>query len=134
MRLASWHATQDVGRSEAHKTADMDKLIAEHIAAERTGDSAASVAMYTDDVEHDVPGSPIGPVVGKVAAQGFYDYLFNQIQTEVMDLTHSYSGDSFCVQEHLWTGTVPGEFMGLPGHGRRISSGFSMLGSSVTVL
>jgi steroid delta-isomerase-like uncharacterized protein len=99
----------------------MDQLIAEHIDAEQAGDRAASVAMYTDNVEHDVVGFPTGPVAGKAAAQGFYEYLFNQIQTQTMELTHSYYGESSCIQEHLWGGTVPGEFMGLPGHGREIS-------------
>jgi predicted ester cyclase len=27
----------------------------------------------------------------------------------------------FCVMEHATTGTVPGEFLGVPGNGRRIS-------------
>ena len=105
--------------------AAIESLIAEHIDAEMAGDRVASVAMYTEDVRHDVVGFPTGPVVGKVAAEGFYEYLFNQIRTGEMDLTNSYVGDTFCIQEHLWHGTVPGEFMGLPGHGREIS--FRML-------
>lgn len=38
---------------------------------------------------------------------------------------HEYYGDDFCVVEHLWTGTVPGTLLGMPGNGRRIS--FRML-------
>jgi predicted ester cyclase len=38
-----------------------------------------------------------------------------------MKPTHSYYGEDFCVVEHMWTGTVPGNFLGVPGHGRRIS-------------
>jgi predicted ester cyclase len=38
-----------------------------------------------------------------------------------MKPTHSYYGEDFCVVEHMWTGTVPGTFFGIPGHGRRIS-------------
>ena len=30
-------------------------------------------------------------------------------------------GDDFCVTEHRCTGTVPGQFLGIAGHGRRIS-------------
>jgi predicted ester cyclase len=37
-----------------------------------------------------------------------------------MDPVHTYYGDDFCVMEHTWTGTVPGEFLGVPGNGRRI--------------
>ncbi len=38
-----------------------------------------------------------------------------------MDATHQYYGDDFCVMEHDTTGTVPGEFLGVPGNGRRIT-------------
>jgi ketosteroid isomerase-like protein len=41
---------------------EMDRLIEEHIAVERRGDTAAAVAMYTEDVVHDVIGFPTGPV------------------------------------------------------------------------
>jgi steroid delta-isomerase-like uncharacterized protein len=103
------------------KPAEMDELIEWHIAAERAGDTAGAVAMYTDDVEHDVVGSPTGPVRGKEAAQAFYDFLVQNIQTETMDPVHRYYGDDFCIMEHDWTGTVPGEFLGVPGNGRRIT-------------
>jgi len=99
----------------------MDRLIETHIAAEAAGDAAGAVAMYTDDVEHDVVGFPTGPAHGKAAAQRFYDFLVHNIRTETMVATHSYYGDDFCVIEHDWTGTVPGEFLGVPGNGRRIS-------------
>jgi len=99
----------------------MDELIERHLAAERAGDPAGSVAVYTDDVEHDVVGFPTGPVRGKEAAQGFYEYLGGNFHTEAMELTHQYYGDDFCVVEHSTTGTVPGEFLGVPGNGRRIT-------------
>jgi len=99
----------------------MDRLIETHIAAEAAGDTAGAVAVYTDDVEHDVVGFPTGPAHGKAAAQRFYDFLVHNIRTETMVATHSYYGDDFCVIEHDWTGTVPGEFLGVPGNGRRIS-------------
>jgi steroid delta-isomerase-like uncharacterized protein len=104
---------------------DMDQLIERHLAAERAGDTAGSVAVYVDDVEHDVVGFPTGPLHGKEAAQGFYDYLGNNFHTEAMEVTHTYYGDDFCVVEHDTTGTVPGEFLGVPGNGRRVT--FRML-------
>jgi hypothetical protein len=104
---------------------DMDRLIEEHLAAEAVGDLAGSVAMYTDDIEHDVVGSPTGPVHGKAAAQDFYLYLTTNLAVEKMDPTRSYYGDDFCVIEHLCTATVPGEFMGIAGEGKRVA--FRML-------
>ena len=38
-----------------------------------------------------------------------------------MTPTRRYFGDDFCVMEHDWSGTVPGEFLGIPGNGKRIS-------------
>ena len=104
---------------------EMDRLIDEHIAAESAGDTAGAVAMYTDDVEHDVVGAPHGPLHGVAAAQGFYDFLTTNVKTESMVPTHSYYGEDFCVIEHAFAGTVPGEFLGIPGNGRRV--GFRIL-------
>jgi steroid delta-isomerase-like uncharacterized protein len=103
----------------------MDRLIEEHIQAEMAGDSAGSIAMYTEDVEHDVVGTPHGPLRGKEAAQGFYDQLMSDIRTQDMVPTRRYYGEDFCVVEHNWKGTVPGSFLGVPGEGKRIS--FRML-------
>jgi len=99
----------------------MDRLIAAHLEAEIAGDPTAAVAMYTDDVEHDVVGFPGGPAHGKAAARAFYEHLVEVIHTEQMVPTRRDYGQDFCVIEHQWIGTVPGAFLGIPGHGRRIS-------------
>jgi steroid delta-isomerase-like uncharacterized protein len=104
---------------------EMDRLIEEHLAAEKASDPVGSVAMYTDDVIHDVVGSPPGALEGPEAAKRFYEFLTANIHTEEMDVNHANYGEDFCVIEHQWHGTVPGEFMGIPGHGRRIT--FRML-------
>lgn len=100
---------------------EMDRLIERHIAAEKAGDTAGSVAVYTDDVEHDVVGAPHGPLRGKAAAQEFYEQLVRDIRTEEMIPVRSYHGEDFCVIEHEWNGTVPGTFLGIAGNGRRVS-------------
>ena len=100
---------------------EMNRLIEQHIAAETAGDTDGAVAMYTDDVIHDVVGSPMGPVHGPDAAKGFYEFLTSNVQTERMDVNNAWYGDDFCVIEHQCTATVPGEFLGIPGNGERIS-------------
>ncbi len=100
---------------------DMDRLIEAHLSAETAGDTTGCVAMYTEDVEHDVVGTPHGPLHGKQAAQGFYDQFVRDIATEKMTPLRRYYGNDFCVTEHEWTGTVPGVLFGVEGHGRRIS-------------
>ena len=107
------------------KQADMDRLIDEHLTAEKAGDTDGCVAMYSDDVIHDVVGAPHGPLSGTEAAKGFYEMLTTNIKTEEMRVNHAWYGDDFCVIEHQWDGTVPGEFLGVPGQGKWIS--FRML-------
>jgi steroid delta-isomerase-like uncharacterized protein len=104
---------------------EMNALIEEHIAAEMAGDPDGAVAMYTDDVEHDVVGWPGGPLQGPAAAKVFYQQLVSDFANEEMVVTRAHYGDDFCVTEHRTTGTVPGHFLGVPGNGRRIS--FRML-------
>lgn len=99
----------------------MDRLIDEHLQAEKASDPGRCVAMYTDDVIHDVVGSPFGALQGPEAARRFYEFLTANMRTEQMKPSNSWYGDDFCVIEHEWTGTVPGEFAGIPGNGRRIS-------------
>jgi steroid delta-isomerase-like uncharacterized protein len=101
--------------------AEMNKLIEQHLVAEMAGDPEGSVAMYTDDVIHDVVGAPDGPLHGPDAAKGFYEFLTANFKTEQMDVTHAWYGVDFCVLEHQCTGTVPGEFLGIHGDGKRIS-------------
>ena len=104
---------------------EMDELIEEHLAAEAAGDTAGCVAMYTDDVVHDVVGAPHGPLRGREAAMGFYEYLTTNVATSRMAVNRAWYGEDHCTVEHQWEGTVPGEFLGIPGHGRSIS--FRML-------
>src|SRR4051794_27089390 len=62
--------------------AQMNQLIARHLAAEAAGDVAGAIAVYTDDVEHDVVGSPTGVAHGIDGARGFYEFLTSNIKTE----------------------------------------------------
>jgi steroid delta-isomerase-like uncharacterized protein len=107
------------------KRAAMDRLIEQHLNAEKAGDVTGCVAMYTEDVVHDVVGSPTGSLRGAEAARGFYATLTQNIRTERMEVNRAWYGDDFCVIEHQWTGTVPGEFLAIRGAGRKIS--FRML-------
>lgn len=116
---------QLIDRHTAITPAQMNDLIEQHIAAEMAGDTDGAVAMYTHDVIHDVVGAPHGPLHGPDAAKGFYEFLTSNVTVEQMDVTTARYGDDFCVIEHQTTGTVPGEFLGIPGNDRRIS--FRML-------
>ena len=100
---------------------EMDRLIETHIAAEAAGDTAGAVAVYTDDVEHDVVGFPPGRPTARPPREASTTFSCRTSGPRRWSPTHSYYGDDFCVIEHDWTGTVPGEFLGVPGNGRRIT-------------
>lgn len=101
--------------------AEMEALIRAHMAAEERGDPEGSVAVYTDDIEHDVVGDPGGPKHGVPAALEFYRRLCKDFRSEKEERTHTYYADDAVTIEHVMTGTVPGSFLGIPGRGRRIS-------------
>ena len=91
---------QLIDRHTAITSAQMNDLIEQHIAAELAGDTDGAVAMYTDDVIHDVVGAPHGPLHGPDAAKGFYEFLTSNVTVEQMDVTNARYGDDFCVIEH----------------------------------
>jgi steroid delta-isomerase-like uncharacterized protein len=100
---------------------EMNRLIDTHLTAEQAADATAAVAVYTDDVEHDVVGMPEGTVYGKDAAQSRYEDFYKNMTVEEMRPDHQYYGENFCVMEHLCTSTVSGSLLGVPGRGRRVS-------------
>lgn len=100
---------------------EMKALVDRHLKAEGAGDIEGAVAVYTDDVEHDVVGWPTGVLHGKDAAREFYRELTANFRTEEERPTHRYSTSDAMVLDQEMTGTVTGTFLGMPGNGRRIS-------------
>jgi steroid delta-isomerase-like uncharacterized protein len=99
----------------------MQVLVERHIEAEGAGDVDAAIAVYTDDVEHDVVGWPAGVLQGKDAAKGLYDHLTANFRTTNDVVVRSFFTNGALVLEQLMTGVVIGEMLGLPGHGRTIT-------------
>ena len=99
----------------------MRELVDGHMAAENLGDIDGAVAVYTDDVVHDVVGFPDSPAQGKDAARNFYAYLTANFRSENWDVLRQFFADDAMILEQLMTGTVIGSLLGLPGNGRRIS-------------
>lgn len=103
----------------------MQSLVERHIDAEGRGDVEGAVAVYTDDIDHDVVGYPHSPTRGKAGARDFYNYLTANFRGESEEVLHKYVAGEALILEQIMTGAVIGEMLGLPGHGRRIS--FRML-------
>jgi steroid delta-isomerase-like uncharacterized protein len=112
-------------REAAMDGSQMQGLVDIHMRAENRGDIDGAVAVYTDDIEHDVVGFPSGASRGKDAARDFYAYLTANFRTESWDVLRRYFAEDAMVLEQFMTGTVMGSLLGLPGNGRRIS--FRML-------
>jgi steroid delta-isomerase-like uncharacterized protein len=105
----------------AMDSSQMQGLVDIHMTAENHGDIDAAVAVYTEDVEHDVVGFPNSPSRGKNAARNFYAYLTANFRSESWDVLRQFFADDAMVLEQLMTGTVIGSLLGLPCNGRRIS-------------
>ena len=99
----------------------MTALVERHLKAEGAGDVEGAVAVYAEDIEHDVVGWPGGPVHGKDAARGFYRQLTASFRTEQEQPTHRYFAEDAVILDQMMTGTVTGMFLGLPGNNRRIT-------------
>ena len=99
----------------------IDRIIDEHFRQEADGDVEGTLKTLTDDVVHDVVGDPAGELHGPGAVAQRYGHLFSNVRGERADVKHRLYGENFVVDDKIWTARVTGEFMGIPGHGRRIS-------------
>ena len=87
----------------AMDSGQMQGLVDSHMTAENHGDIDGAVAVYTEDVEHDVVGFPNSPSRGKDAARNFYAYLVANFRSESWDVLHQYFADDAMVLEQLMT-------------------------------
>jgi steroid delta-isomerase-like uncharacterized protein len=99
----------------------MQTLVEKHLRAEARGDVDGAVAVYTDDIEHDVVGFPHSPTKGVDGARDFYTHLTANFRTEHEDVRHRYVTSDAMILEQMMTGTVIGSMLGMPGNGRRVS-------------
>jgi steroid delta-isomerase-like uncharacterized protein len=104
---------------------EMQALVERHMRAEGLGDVDGAVAVYTEDIEHDVVGFPHSPSRGVDGARNFYEYLTANFRGETQEVLHRFVTDDAIILEQIMTGKVIGSMLGLPGNGRSIS--FRML-------
>ena len=76
------------------------------------------LATLTNDAEHDIVGWPLGPTHGREAARQFYETMFVDLADSKVRTVKRLYGDSFMVDESLWSGRAPGKPFGLEGRGR----------------
>jgi steroid delta-isomerase-like uncharacterized protein len=98
----------------------IDRMLEEHFRQEAAGDVAGTLATYADDIVHDVVGDPMGALHDRHAIGERYAHLFSNLKAEDVAVKHRLYGDHFVVDDKILTARVDGEFLGIPGHGRRI--------------
>jgi steroid delta-isomerase-like uncharacterized protein len=98
----------------------MDQVIDDHYAFEGADDVEGVLATLSDDVDHDVVGSPAGPIRGKADARRFYERMFADLEQQGVSTLRRYYGGDFVVDESLWKGTAVGDPLGLPGRNRPV--------------
>ncbi len=111
---------QQVTATRAHTItrSAMDRAIDEHFAYEGRDDVAGVLATLSDDVDHDIVGSPTGPLRGKGPVRSFYEQLFADLKQERVTSKHRYYGEDFVVDESVWRGTAVGNPLGFAGRNR----------------
>ncbi|MBN8831181.1 MAG: ester cyclase [Sphingomonadales bacterium] len=96
----------------------MDAKMDEHFGYEARDDIEGVLSTLTQDVVHDIVGSPTGPTLGPDGARGFYEGLFGQLTSHGVRSLRRLYGENFLVDDSVWSGTAPGKPFGIEGHGR----------------
>jgi hypothetical protein len=97
---------------------EMDRRIDEHFDFEARDDVEGVLATLSDQVEHDIVGSPTGPTHGRDSARPFYESLFADLADGKVECLRRLYGEDFLVDESLWRGRAPGRPFGLEGRDR----------------
>lgn len=100
---------------------EMDRIINEHFGYEAHDDIEGVVSTLTEDVEHDVVGSPGSQITGRDAARKYYQSLFRDLKGESVTPVKRLYGDNFLIDETIWTGRAVGRPFGVPGDEGRVS-------------
>lgn len=96
----------------------MDLKLDEHFGFEARDDVEGVLSTLSEDVEHDVVGWPGGPSRGRDQARAFYEATFPDLcEGKVRSVKRLY-GDTFMVDESIWSGIAAGRPFGLEGKGR----------------
>lgn len=101
--------------------AQMDAKMDEHFTFEMRDDMDGVLATLSHDVEHDVVGWPTGPTRGRENARPLYETLFADLSDGSVTTLRRMYGETFMVDESLWSGRAAGRPFGLVGANRPLS-------------
>ena len=96
----------------------MDAKLDEHFGFEQRDDVEGVLSTLVDDVEHDIVGWPAGPSLGREATRAFYEATFADLADGKVRSVRRLHGESFMVDESIWSGVAVGRPFGFEGRGR----------------
>lgn len=100
---------------------EMDQVIDAHFAYEAADDVDGVCSTLSADVDHDIIGTPTGPVTGPDQARLFYERLFADMADGKVTHRKRLYGEGFVVDDSEWSGTAVGTPFGLEGRGRPLT-------------
>lgn len=100
---------------------EMDRRIDEHFRFEANDDVDGVLRTLAEDVEHDVVGSPLGPIHGREAARQFYQGLFADLSEGRVESQRRLYGEDFVIDDSIWHGKAIGRPFGIEGNGRPLT-------------
>ncbi len=100
---------------------EMDRRIDEHFRFEANDDVDGVLRTLAEDVEHDVVGSPLGPIHGREAARQFYLGLFADLSEGRVESQRRLYGEDFVIDDSIWQGRAIGRPFGIEGNGRPLA-------------
>ncbi len=100
---------------------EMDRILDEHFDFEARDDVDGVLSTLTEDVEHDVVGSPGSQITGRETARKYYQSLFQDLEAESAESVRRLYGDNFVVDETVWTGRASGRTFGVSGDRGRVT-------------
>lgn len=84
----------------------MDKIVNEHFMYEATDDIDGVMGSLTDDAEHEVIPSPVGPLNERAKIRAYYEMLFPCLRDGTVTPVRRLYGDDFIVDETIWHGQL----------------------------
>jgi SnoaL-like domain len=86
--------------------AAMDAVVNQHFMYEATDNIVGVLGSLTEDADHEVVPSPMGPIKGQEQIREYYEMLFPCLRDGSITPVRRLYGDDFIVDETIWHGQL----------------------------
>jgi ketosteroid isomerase-like protein len=84
----------------------MDVIVNQHFMFEANDDVEGVLSSLTDDADHEVIPSPMGPIQGQQDIRAYYEMLFPCLKDGTVTPVRRLYGEDFVVDETIWHGQL----------------------------